>query len=317
MRHLLTICAILAVGARLTWAADADYESSIADFRSLLVKLVAADTTNPPGNEARAVTILAARLDEEKIPYEVTEFAPGRKNLVARLSGDGSQKPLLLLAHLDVVGAEGQPWTSPPHEVTERDGFLVGRGVSDDFGMALMELEAAVLLKRSGAPLRRDVILAFTGDEESGGAGIRWLLANRLHSVQADFAFNEGGGVRLGDEGRVSFVGLQVAEKTYQDFRITAKGTTGHSSVRNPDNAIYRLARGLERLGSHHFPPAHAASHPRCTFRLGRPSSRRRWRPRSARRRPRKARCRLRRWRRSRSTRCWVPRCARLAWRPW
>ncbi len=255
MRHLLTICAILAVGARLTWAADADYESSIADFRSLLVKLVAADTTNPPGNEARAVTILAARLDEEKIPYEVTEFAPGRKNLVARLSGDGSQKPLLLLAHLDVVGAEGQPWTIPPHEVTERDGFLVGRGVSDDFGMALMELEAAVLLKRSGAPLRRDVILAFTGDEESGGAGIRWLLANRLHSVQADFAFNEGGGVRLGDDGRVSFVGLQVAEKTYQDFRITAKGTTGHSSVPNPDNAIYRLARGLERLGSHHFPP--------------------------------------------------------------
>jgi acetylornithine deacetylase/succinyl-diaminopimelate desuccinylase-like protein len=254
VRHLLTICAILAVGARLTWAADADYESSIADFLSLLVKLVAADTTNPPGNEARAVTILAARLDEEKIPYEVTEFAPGRKNLVARLSGDGSQKPLLLLAHLDVVGSEGQPWTSPPHEVTERDGFLVGRGVSDDLGMALMELEAAVLLKRSGAPLRRDVILAFTGDEESGGAGIRWLLANRLQSVQADFAFNEGGGVRLGDDGRVSFVGLQVAEKTYQDFRITAKGTTGHSSIPNPDNAIYRLARGLERLGSHHFP---------------------------------------------------------------
>ena len=255
MRHLLTIWAILAVGARLTWAADADYESSIADFRWLLVKLVAADTTNPPGNEARAVTILAARLDEEKIPYEVTEFAPGRKNLVARLSGDGSEKPLLLLAHLDVVGAEGQPWTSQPHEVSEHDGFLVGRGVSDDLGMALMELETVVLLKRSGAPLRRDVILAFTGDEESGGAGIRWLLANRLQSVQADFAFNEGGGVRLGDDGRVSFVGLQVAEKTYQDFRITAKGTTGHSSVPNPDNAIYRLARGLERLGNHHFPP--------------------------------------------------------------
>lgn len=91
MRHLLTICAILAVGARLTWAADADYESSIADFRSLLVKLVAADTTNPPGNEARAVTILAARLDEEKIPNEVTEFAPGRKNLVARLSGTAAR----------------------------------------------------------------------------------------------------------------------------------------------------------------------------------------------------------------------------------
>ena len=255
MRRLLTTCAILALGARLAWAASADYEGSIADFRSLLVKLVAVDTTNPPGNEARAVTILAARLDGEKIPYEVTEFAPGRKNLVARLAGDGSEKPLLLLAHIDVVGAEGQPWTSPPHEVTERDGFLVGRGVSDDLGMALMELETVVLLQRSGARLRRDVILAFSGDEESGGAGIRWLLANQPQSLQAECAFNEGGGLRIGDDGRVSFVGLQVAEKTYQDFRITAKGTTGHSSVPQPDNAIYRLARGLERLGAHRFPP--------------------------------------------------------------
>ncbi|MET0152923.1 MAG: M20/M25/M40 family metallo-hydrolase [Candidatus Binatia bacterium] len=253
MRRLLTTCAILAV-ARLTFAGSADYDGSLADFRALLAKLVAADTTNPPGNEARAVDILAARLDEEKIPYEVTEFAPGRKNLIARLSGDGSERPLLLLAHLDVVGADGQPWTSPPHEVTARDGFLVGRGVNDDLGMALIELETIVMLQRSRTPLRRDVILALTGDEESGGAGVRWLLANRPQSLQADFAFNEGGGVRLGDDGQASFVGLQVGEKTYQDFRITAKGTTGHSSIPHPDNAIYRLARGLERLGAHHFP---------------------------------------------------------------
>jgi acetylornithine deacetylase/succinyl-diaminopimelate desuccinylase-like protein len=257
MRRLLTtyafLCTMLAV-ARLTFAAGADYDGSLADFRALLAKLVAADTTNPPGNEARAVTIVAARLDAERIPYEVTEFAPGRQNLVARLSGTGGEKPLLLLAHLDVVGAEGQPWTSPPHEVTERDGFLVGRGVSDDLGMALMELETMVMLKRSGTRLRRDVVLALTGDEESGGAGVRWLLANRPQSLQAELAFNEGGGVRLGDDGKVSFVGLQVAEKTYQDFRITAKGTSGHSSVPNPDNAIYRLARGIERLGAHRFP---------------------------------------------------------------
>jgi acetylornithine deacetylase/succinyl-diaminopimelate desuccinylase-like protein len=256
MRRLLTTCAIMcamSAVARLTFAGGADYDGSIADFRALLAKLVAVDTTNPPGNEARAVAIIAARLDEEKIPYEVTEFAPGRKNLVARLSGDGSEKPLLLLAHLDVVGAEGQPWTSPPHEVTERDGFLVGRGVSDDLGMALMELETMVMLRRSGTRLRRDVILALTGDEESGGQGVRWLLANRPQSLQAEFALNEGGGLRLGDDGKVSFVGLQAAEKTYQDFRITARGTTGHSSVPKPDNAIYRLAGGLQRLGAYRF----------------------------------------------------------------
>jgi acetylornithine deacetylase/succinyl-diaminopimelate desuccinylase-like protein len=254
MRRLLTTCAILVV-ARLALAGSADYDRLLTDFRVLLAKLVAADTTNPPGNEARAVAILADRLDQENIPYEVTEFAPGRQNLVARLSGDGSAKPLLLLAHLDVVGADGQPWTSPPHEVTERDGFLVGRGVSDDLGMALMGLETMVMLQRSGTRLRRDVILALTGDEESGGAGVRWLLANRPQSLQAEFALNEGGGVRLGDDGRVSFVGLQAAEKTYQDFRITARGTTGHSSVPKPDNAIHRLAGALQRLAAYRFPP--------------------------------------------------------------
>jgi acetylornithine deacetylase/succinyl-diaminopimelate desuccinylase-like protein len=254
MRTMMTICLIAAL-ASAAFGEAPDYDQSLEDFRSLLARLVAADTTNPPGNEARAVKIIAARLDAEKIPYEITDFAPGRQNIVARLAaGAGREKPLLLLAHLDVVGAEGQPWTSPPHEVTERDGFLVGRGVSDDLGMALMELETVVLLKRSATKLRRDVILALTGDEESGGAGVRWLLEHRPQSIAAEVAFNEGGGVRLGDDGRVSFVGLQAAEKTYQDFQLTAKGPTGHSSVPYPDNAIYRLARSLDRVGRHRFP---------------------------------------------------------------
>jgi acetylornithine deacetylase/succinyl-diaminopimelate desuccinylase-like protein len=254
MRSMMTICLFAAL-ARAAFGEAPDTDQSLADFRSLLARLVAADTTNPPGNEARAVKIIAARLDAEQIPYEITDFAPGRQNIVARLAaGAGSEKPLLLLAHLDVVGAEGQPWTSPPHEVTERDGFLVGRGVSDDLGMALLELETVVLLKRSATKLRRDVILALTGDEESGGAGVRWLLEHRPQSIAAEVAFNEGGGVRLGDDGHVSFVGLQAAEKTYQDFQLTAKGSTGHSSVPYPDNAIYRLARALDRVGRHRFP---------------------------------------------------------------
>lgn len=249
-----TILCLWALSSRPVAASEVfEVEEVVREVRSLLARLVAADTTNPPGNEARAVVILASRLDEARIPYQITEFAPGRKNLVARLRGDGSRKPLLLLAHLDVVGTDGQSWSSPPHEVTEREGFLVGRGVSDDLGMAVLNLETVAWLARSGAKLRRDVILAFTGDEESGGAGIRWLLEHDSEALDAEIALNEGGGIRLDERGKPSFVGLQVAEKTYQDFALVAKGSTGHSSVPMADNAIYRLSAALERLGRHRF----------------------------------------------------------------
>lgn len=231
------------------------YTSAEASARALLAELVAADLSNPPGNEARAVAIGARRLTEADIPFEVTEFAPGRQNLVARLEGDGSAKPLLLLAHIDVVGTEGQTWSSDPRRLTEADGYLIGRGVGDDLGMAALELEVMVLLKRAGTPLKRDVILAWTGDEESGGLGIQWLLEHDPESIAADVAINEGGGLVLGEEGKLKLVDLQTAEKIYQDLAVTARGPTGHSSVPLADNAIYRLAAALERLGRHRFAP--------------------------------------------------------------
>src|SRR5690606_18522821 len=103
-------------------------------------------------------------------------------------------------------------------------------------------------------PLARDVIVAWTGDEESGGGGIRWLLENAPDAIAAEIALNEGGGLRLDDQGRPKLIELQAAEKTYQDFTITARGTTGHSSTPHGDNAIYRLAAALERLAKHTFP---------------------------------------------------------------
>ena len=231
-----------------------DYDAAAAASRKLLDALVAADTTNPPGNEARAVAIGVERLKQAGIEAEVTEFAPGRQNLVARLKGDGSAKPLLIISHIDVVGAGGQAWSTDPHKVTEVDGFLVGRGVSDDLGMAALSLEELILLKQNNVALRRDVIVAWTGDEESGGAGIRWLLANKKASVEAELALNEGGGPSLDEKGKVTRISLQTAEKTYQDYEIIAKGTTGHSSVPLDDNAIIRLSRALVRLGDHAFP---------------------------------------------------------------
>jgi acetylornithine deacetylase/succinyl-diaminopimelate desuccinylase-like protein len=139
--------------------------------------------------------------------------------------------------------------------VTERDGYLVARGVWDDLGNAALALEVLVLLQRERTPLARDVILAWTGDEESGGTGIRWLLDHAPDSIAAEIALNEGGEIRLGEDGRrPTWIELQTAEKSYQDYVLVTRGETGHSSVPLPDNAIYRLAAGLDRLARLRFP---------------------------------------------------------------
>ncbi len=249
-----SVALLLAAALAAAPAVAADYDAAARSARSLLEALVAADTSNPPGNESRAAALGAERLAAAGIAFERTEFAPGRENLVARLRGDGSQPPVLLLAHTDVVGAEGQAWSSDPHVVVEKDGYLVGRGVEDDLGMAALLLEVLVMLQREKTPLARDVILAWTGDEESGGAGLRWLLEHEPSSVKAAFALNEGGMIRLGEDGKPTWVELQTAEKIYQDYVLVARGETGHSSVPLADNAIYRLSRALAKLADQRFP---------------------------------------------------------------
>ena len=231
-----------------------DFDSAAAAAQRLLAELVAADTSNPPGNEARAVAIGAGWLDAAGISYRKSRFAEGRENLVARLKGNGSERPLLLLAHIDVVGAAAAAWSTPPHRMVEVDGYLQGRGVADDLGMAAVEMVVMRLLAEQQVPLARDVILAWTGDEESGGAGLRWLLENEPETIDAEIAINEGGGIRLDERGRPSRIEVQTAEKIYQDFELTVRGTTGHSSVPLPDNSIFRLARALTRIADHEFP---------------------------------------------------------------
>jgi acetylornithine deacetylase/succinyl-diaminopimelate desuccinylase-like protein len=225
-----------------------------ASFVETLARLVKADMTNPPGNESRAIPIIGERLKAAGIAFEVIEFAPGRQNLVARLKGNGQAKPLLLLAHLDVVGTKDQAWSVPPQELTEKDGFFYGRGVRDDLGSVVAQLEVFIKLKKSQAALKRDVILAFTGDEESGGAGIKYLLEKRPELLDAEIALNEGGSPLLDEHGKVKFYRIQVAEKTYQDFRLKTKGETGHASVPKKENSIYRLAKALIRLSEFKFP---------------------------------------------------------------
>src|SRR5262249_20698120 len=207
------------------------------------------------GNEEEAARLVGARRRAGGIEPTLVPFAPGRTNVVARLKGDGSRRPLLLLAHLDVVGAAGQPWTMPPFQVTERDGWLYGRGVTDDKSWASMATALLLELKRSRAPLHRDVILPLTGDEGSSGTSARYPLEHRPERIgDAELALNEGGGVLLDAAGKPRLVSLGTAEKTFQDFTFIARGVGGHSSVPNDENAIYRLARALERLAAFKFP---------------------------------------------------------------
>jgi acetylornithine deacetylase/succinyl-diaminopimelate desuccinylase-like protein len=233
-----------------------DFAAATAAYKTTMSQLVAADTTNPPGNEGRATTIIAARLKKEGIASEVSEFGPGRKNIVARLKGSGKDKPLILLGHTDVVGADGQQWSTPPHTLTEKDGYYYGRGVRDDLSMVVSNLEVLILLKRSGVKLRRDVVFVATGDEESGGSGVKALLKHDPSLAEASLVLNEGGGVTNNGAGtQPIFTTYEVAQKIYQDFVLTTTGMTGHSAMPPRDNAINRLARALERLDGAEPPP--------------------------------------------------------------
>ncbi|MBI3073405.1 MAG: M20/M25/M40 family metallo-hydrolase [Deltaproteobacteria bacterium] len=219
----------------------------------MLSRLVAFDTVSPPGNEIAAANWVRDELTKNGITAEVLSPDGKRGNVIARLKGDGSKRPVLLLAHLDVVGFTRAGWKSDPLSLVERDGFLFGRGVADDKGMAAFLFVAFVELARAKLPLTRDVILALTADEESGGDhGVQWLLKHHREKLDAEFALNEGGQVRLfGDKVQV---GVQTGEKLYLDVDITARGKSGHSSVPSRQNAIHRLANAIAHLSDLEFP---------------------------------------------------------------
>ncbi len=217
---------------------------------SLLQKLIRVDSQNPPGNELAVCRVLKDFLDHEGIKNQIFKVAPGRANLVARLHGNGSQKAILLVAHMDVVPFDSAEWSVPPLSGVVENGYLYGRGALDDKGMLAVEAMTLALLKRQNIPLSRDIIfLATAGEETGGGIGIGWLLEKDRKLMEAAFAYNEGGRIVLqGDQSL--YIGIQTCEKVAYNIRLTARGTTGHSSVPRADNAIYALAHALLRLES-------------------------------------------------------------------
>ena len=181
---------------------------------------------------------------------------PKKFNFVVRLHGTGARKPLLLLAHIDVVEAKREDWSMEPFQFIEKDGFYYGRGTSDDKAQAAVWLATILRMKRENFHPDRDIIVALTADEEGGGPynGVDWLLKNHRNLIESEFALNEGGAGEALPDGKKISNDFQVAEKYVINFslRVTNKG--GHSSLPVPDNAIYHLAGALDRLGKFGFP---------------------------------------------------------------
>lgn len=227
---------------------------------ALLQDLIRINTYNNPerghpGNELALVRHVEALLRREGVErVKVFESAPGRGCLVARLAGDGSEKPFLMMAHVDTVDVEPGRWTADPLGGQIKDGFLYGRGAIDDKGMAACEIAAFLAVHKAKIPLSRDVILLLTADEEAGGAlGIKYMVEHHLDEIRAAFAINEGGKTVL-HEGRVQYLSVQCSEKTMHNATLTATGTGGHSSRPHADSAIDKLARAVVRLSGFQSP---------------------------------------------------------------
>jgi acetylornithine deacetylase/succinyl-diaminopimelate desuccinylase-like protein len=222
-------------------------------------ELVEINTSDSVGNVTTAAEAMAKRFRAAGFPEQDVQVLVPRAdkgNLVVRYRGSGARKPLLLLAHLDVVAALKSDWSPEldPFKMIEREGWFYGRGTSDDKAMAAIFVANLLRMKQEGYVPDRDLILALTADEEGGPVnGVRWLVANKKELIDAAYALNEGGGGSLKDM-KPFLHSVQATEKVSANFVLTAKNKGGHSSVPRDDNAIYQLAEALTKVGKYHFP---------------------------------------------------------------
>lgn len=235
-----------------------DWASVEAETVSRLQTIIRFDTRNPPGNELPLALYLESVLKSEGIQTTLYEPEANRAQLVGRIRGTGAARPVMLLAHMDVVGVERASWTHDPFEGEVADGYLYGRGAIDDKGMLAANLVVMLLIRRmlvqSGKKLARDVVFVATADEEAGGEwGMGWLIDHHPEVLDAEYALNEGGRTRIIEGGR-AYLAVQSAEKISHVVTITAHGSAGHAAIPLADNAVFRLGRALDQLSRYAEP---------------------------------------------------------------
>ena len=253
-----TLCAALSV---FPFAGDAqdrypvDWQAVAAESMEYFSALLRTDTSNPPGNETEAARYLQRVLQQEGIEAELFALDPTRANLVARLRGNGSKQPILVMGHTDVVGVQRDNWSVDPFAAVIRDGYVYGRGSLDDKDNVTAALMLMLMLKRAEVELDRDVIfLAEAGEEGTTRFGVDYMVEQHWDKIAAEYCLAEGGeAVAL--DGEVHYVKIATTEKFPMRVRLVARGTSGHGSIPRLDNAVAALARAVGRLAGWQSPP--------------------------------------------------------------
>lgn len=250
-----TAAALLATGT----AAHAATPAGESEAHAILRELLSIDTTYDKGTAAAVDKLRARFLAAGFAPGDLTVVAdpahPEQVNMFVRLKGSSAAPPLLYLCHLDVVAAKPEDWTVPPFRFTEKDGWIYGRGSLDMKGEDANAAAALLRLKREGYVPTRDLVIAFTANEEGGGAeGVGWLMKAHPELMRAGLVLNPDAGSAAFLGGKRAFYGFQTSEKVYVTFQAETTNRGGHSSEPRPDNAIYSLVHGLNRLADDRFP---------------------------------------------------------------
>ncbi|MGA8037185.1 MAG: M20/M25/M40 family metallo-hydrolase [Candidatus Acidiferrales bacterium] len=246
----------LLAAATVVRAQQSDAANQLA--RSIYKQLIEINTTNSVGSTTVAAEAMAKRLRDAGFPAsDVRVLGPTdrKANMVARIHGTGTKKPILFICHLDVVEAKREDWSMDPFTFIEKDGYFYGRGSGDIKDGDAILMTTFIRLKQENYKPDRDLILALTADEEGGSHnGVDWLLKNHRDLIDAEYILNPDAGDFELDKGKHLVVGIQAAEKLYQDFELKTTNPGGHSSLPVPENAIYELADGLVRLQKYQFP---------------------------------------------------------------
>jgi acetylornithine deacetylase/succinyl-diaminopimelate desuccinylase-like protein len=253
MRLVLLIVVMATASLTAQTPQQPDWSTLEAETMRHFQALLRFDTSDPPatppGGEKPAAEYLKEVFDKEGIPAQLLALEPNRPNVVARLKGTGSKRPLLLMGHMDVVNVDAKKWTHPPFSATRQGGYVYGRGAVDDKDNVVAVLMVMLTLKRSNIPLDRDVIALFeAGEEGATRVGIQFMVNQHFPSIDAEFCLAEGGNVTRQD-GAVKFASIQTLEKIPRGITLTARGASGHGSIPLQSNAIVHLSDAVAKVG--------------------------------------------------------------------